>query len=472
LLTVLLAILAALTAARRMVTPLSRLSLATQRVAAGDFDPGVFTWIEAKSETESGNRLEQGPDRGSKSGAADEIGFLLNSFQDMTRALKKASLSAEQSRAALQAQGDYLETVLAKLSSGVLTVDARENVLRANRACREILGLPPLTGTDSAKPQTLDRLQAEAPWLQPFISAIRHQHRRGSPAWQQEIRIEREHSRLVLLARGSILYPDRATGGVAEDALAGQGQVIVFDDVTVLNQAQREAAWSEVARRLAHEVKNPLTPIRLAAERLQMKLASKLQGADAEMLERASATIIAQVEALRTLVDAFGDYASEPVLSRLPLQFDRLVAEVVALYQQGDAGSNFTLDLVSGPRGLLADGGRLRQLLHNLIRNAREASDPNPARIHLRSEVISMEGRPWLQFRIRDEGPGFPAAVLERPFEPYVTHKAGGSGLGLAISRKIVAEHEGRITLTNPPGGGAEVTLLLPLEPQRNPSQG
>ena len=219
-------------------------------------------------------------------------------------------------------------------------------------------------------------------------------------------------------------------------------------------------------------MKNPLTPIRLAAERLQMKLHSKLQGADAEMLERASATIIAQVEALRTLVDAFGDYASEPVLSRSPLQFDRLVAEVVALYQQGDASSNFTLDLVSGPPRLLVDGGRLRQLLHNLIRNAREAAGLNPARIHLCSQVITAESRPWLQFHIRDEGPGFPSAVLERPFEPYVTHKAGGSGLGLAISRKIVAEHDGRITLTNLPQGGAQVTVLLPLELDRASGQG
>lgn len=456
LLTVLLAILAALTAARRMVAPLSRLSLATHRVAAGDFDPGIFSHVE--------NAGSGTANRSRKARAEDEIGFLQSSFQDMTQALKKASLSAEESRAALQAQGDYLETVLAKLSSGVLTVDAEENILRANRACREILGLPPLTGTEAAEVRTLDELQAEAPWLQPFITAIRHQHRRGSPAWQQEIRIERERSRLVLLARGSSLYTDRAEGEGG-----GQGQVIVFDDVTVLNQAQREAAWSEVARRLAHEVKNPLTPIRLAAERLQMKLSGKLQGADADMLERASATIIAQVEALRTLVDAFGDYASEPVLSRLPLQFDRLVGEVVALYQQGDAGSNFTLELVSGPPGLQADAGRLRQLLHNLIRNAREAAGSGPARIHLKSEVIIVEGRPWLQCTIRDEGPGFPGAVLERPFEPYVTHKAGGSGLGLAISRKIVAEHEGRITLTNPPGGGAQVTLLLPLEAHRNP---
>ena len=457
LLTILLAILAALTAARRMVAPLSRLSSATQRVAAGDFDAGDFSATDANTGVF---------DRAVKAGAEDEIGFLLSSFHDMTQALKQASLSAEQSRAELQAQGDYLETVLANLSSGVLTVDAKENVVRANRACREILGLPPLTGVDSTANQSLETLQRQAPWLQPFIAAIRHQNRRGSSAWQQEIRMERERSRLVLLARGTNLQPPGTDGQPA-----GHGQVIVFDDVTVMNQAQREAAWAEVARRLAHEVKNPLTPIRLAAERLQMKLAGKLHGAEAEMLDRASATIVAQVEALRTLVDAFGDYASEPVLSRAPLKFDALVAEVVALYQEGDTTALFKLDLVPGPEGLLADGGRLRQLLHNLIGNAREVAGSTPASIHLSSQTISVENRSWLQFAIRDEGPGFPAAVLARPFEPYVSHKAGGSGLGLAISRKIVAEHDGRITLDNPPQGGARVTVLLPLEQHKFYSQ-
>jgi nitrogen fixation/metabolism regulation signal transduction histidine kinase len=241
------------------------------------------------------------------------------------------------------------------------------------------------------------------------------------------------------------------------------GQIVVFDDVTILNQAQREAAWAEVARRLAHEVKNPLTPIRLAAERLHMKLAGKLEATDQAVLERASNTIVSQVEALRRLVDAFGDYAQEPRLSRESIRLDELVREVVALYQQGDAGPQFTLDLCPGPAGLAADNGRLRQMLHNLIRNAREAGGENPVALEIHSRVVDDKGGSWLHLELQDNGPGFPAAVLQKPFEPYVTSKSHGSGLGLAICRKIVSEHNGRISIANRPGGGARVDIVLPL---------
>jgi len=439
LLTVLLAILAALTAARRMVAPLSRLSSATEQVAAGDFGRDV----------EAGER--------------DEIGFLVHSFNHMTQALKQASLSAEHSRAQLQAQGEYLETVLGNLSSGVLTLDARENIIRANRACREFLELPPALTPEAIAGTSLHSLELQAPYLEPLFSAIRQQSQRGRSVWQQEISLERGNSRLVLLARGSQLRPANPDGLSTE-----QGQVIIFDDVTVLNQAQREAAWAEVARRLAHEVKNPLTPIRLAAERLRMKLAGKLDPADHEMLDRASNTIVAQVEALRTLVDAFGDYAREPVLVRSTIQLDDLIREVVTLYQQGDAAASFTIQLCAGPAGLQADSGRLRQMLHNVLRNAMEAASPAAAEIFISGRVIALDSRDWMQLEIRDKGPGFPAAILDHPFEPYVTHKAGGSGLGLAICRKIVAEHDGRIAISNPADGGALVTILLPLEKHAN----
>jgi nitrogen fixation/metabolism regulation signal transduction histidine kinase len=245
----------------------------------------------------------------------------------------------------------------------------------------------------------------------------------------------------------------------------------VFDDVTVLNQAQREAAWAEVARRLAHEVKNPLTPIRLAAERLHMKLAGKLDAADNAVLERASNTIVSQVEALRKLVDAFGDYAQEPRLSREPIRLDELVREVVTLYQQGEAGLRFSLDLCPGPNGLAADSGRLRQMLHNLIRNAGEAGEERGVTLEIRSRVVSEArseagsntGSGWLQLELLDDGPGFPPSVLGKPFEPYVTSKARGSGLGLAICRKIVFEHDGRIAIANRPEGGARIEVMLPL---------
>lgn len=440
LLTILLAILAALNSARRMVSPLSRLSSATREVAAGDF----------------GREVAIGP--------RDEIGFLAESFNEMTQALKAASQAAEASRAELQAQGEFLEKVLANLSSGVLTLDEQGRMITANAACAQILGLPAglPTGLPHSRPvgQSLRQLQQTAPYLQPFVETIERQLGRDRSEWQQEIRLERPGAPLVLLMRGTRL-PLLSPPGAAPLS----GQVVVFDDVTILNQAQREAAWAEVARRLAHEVKNPLTPIRLAAERLHMKLAGKLEAADEAVLERAANTIVSQVEALRKLVDAFGDYAQEPRLSRESIRLDELVREVVTLYQQGDAGLRFTLDLCPGPPGLAADSGRLRQMLHNLIRNARDAGGDNPVILEIHSRVVEEKGGSWLHLELRDNGPGFPAAVLQKPFEPYVTSKSHGSGLGLAICRKIVSEHNGRIAIANRPDGGALVGVVLPLHP-------
>jgi nitrogen fixation/metabolism regulation signal transduction histidine kinase len=439
LLTVLLAMLAALNSARRMVSPLSELSTATREVAAGDF----------------GREVAAGP--------RDEIGFLVESFNQMTQALKSASQAAEASRAELQAQGEFLETVLANLSSGVLTLDESGRMITANAPSIEILGLPDDFAARQANSrpagQPLRALPEASPFLEPFVEAIEKQAGRGRGEWQQEIRLDRPGKPLVLLVRGTLLP---LLGPPAEAPL--YGQVIVFDDVTLLNQAQREAAWAEVARRLAHEVKNPLTPIRLAAERLHMKLAGRLEAADDALLKKASSTIVAQVEALRKLVDAFGDYAQEPRLSLEAIRLDELVRDVVTLYQQGDPSLQFSLDLCPGPSGLAADSGRLRQMLHNLVRNVSEARSGRSVSIAITSRIVEEKDGRWLELELLDDGPGFPPGVLQKPFEPYVTSKKHGSGLGLAICRKIVLEHEGRIAIANRPEGGARVTILLPLD--------
>jgi len=438
LLTILLAILAALHAARRLVSPLSSLSSATREVAAGDFGKEVA------------------------SSQRDEIGFLVESFNQMTQALMAASQEAEKSRARLQAQGEYLETVLGNLSSGVLTLDENTRIVTTNKACRQILELPRDTVDELGERETnglsLDRLSEFAPSLTPFVAAIAHQIDLDRSEWQQEIKIERPGTPLVLLMRGSRLPMITLPG---EEP--GHGYVVVFDDVTILNQAQREAAWSEVARRLAHEVKNPLTPIRLAAERLRMKLDGKLEPGDSAMLDKASSTIVSQVEALRKLVDAFGDYAQEPKLSLEPIRLDRLVREVVTLYQQGDSVLQFDLQLCDGPDGLAADSGRLRQLLHNLVRNSKEATSGEPVLVTISSEVIEKNGVPRLRLELWDNGPGFPDIVLQQPFEPYISNKGRGSGLGLAICRKIIAEHNGNISISNRPEGGALVSIDFPL---------
>ena len=427
LLTVLLAILAALNVSRRMVTPISKLAQATREIAAGDLT------YEIQAETR------------------DELGFLVQSFNEMTEALTAASEEAETSRDQLQSQSAHLETVLASLNAGVLTLDNNQMVVTANSAAEEILGMP----ADFFAGQSLPERVKSAPFLKPLAELIKQQMARGPADWQREVRLHAHGQTLVLLVRGSRLNSEIADVG---------GTVIIFDDVTMLNQAQREAAWAEVARRLAHEVKNPLTPIRLSAERLRMKLMSKLDSKDGDMLERATGTIVSQVEALRTLVDAFGDYAQGPQLERLPLALDELINDVVALYQHEDQRVQFQLKLIAGPPGLMADSVQIRQLLHNLVANSSEAvAKEEKAHVNIRTRLITQAGKRWLEMELTDRGPGYPQAVLEKPFEPYVTFKTNGSGLGLAICRKIVTEHDGRISIYNPTAGGACTTIILPI---------
>ena len=427
LLTVLLAILAALNVSRKLVTPISKLAQATREIASGDLTH------EVQVETR------------------DELGFLVQSFNEMTEALTSASQEAELSRGQLQSQSEYLETVLGGLTSGVLTVGDDQKVVTANAAATQILGVP--DGFFAG--QSLSERAEKAPLLAPLFELIWSQIGRGTAEWQREIRLQVHGQTLVLLVRGSRL------GKQISHAV---GSVIVFDDVTILNQAQREAAWAEVARRLAHEVKNPLTPIRLAAERLRMKLMSKLDEKDSKMLDSATGTIVSQVEALRELVDAFGDYAQGPQLVRAPIALDQLIKEVVALYQHEDQRVDFRLKLISGPPGLSADSGQIRQLLHNLVVNSSEAvAKDQQAEVSIRTRQITQAGKKWLELELSDRGPGYPAMVLEKPFEPYVTLKTNGSGLGLAICRKIVNEHDGRITIHNPTIGGACTTIILPI---------
>ena len=428
LLTVLLAILAALNVSRKLVTPISKLSQATRDIASGDLTQ------EVQAETR------------------DELGFLVQSFNEMTEALTSASQEAEHSRAQLQSQSEYLETVLGGLTSGVLTVDDNQKVVTANAAATQILSVP--DGFFVGK--NLSERAEKAPLLAPLFEMIWSQMSRGTSEWQREIRLQVHGQTLVLLVRGSRLGKEISHAG---------GSVIVFDDVTILNQAQREAAWAEVARRLAHEVKNPLTPIRLAAERLRMKLMSKLDGKDSTMLDSATGTIVSQVEALRELVDAFGDYAQGPQLARAPIILDQLIKDVVALYQHEDQRVTFRLKLIAGPPGLSADSGQIRQLLHNLVVNSSEAvAEDQQAVVNIRTRQITQAGKKWLELEVSDQGPGYPAKVLEKPFEPYLTFKTNGSGLGLAICRKIVSEHDGRITIYNPAIGGACTTIILPVD--------
>jgi len=420
LLTVLLAMLLAFNAARRLTRPVRDLALATEELTAGRF-PGELPVA-----------------------SRDELGFLVDSFNTMTR-----ELSA--SRRALEAQRRYLEVVLGRLSAGVLAVDGDGRLSAFNESAGRILRLD----TTGDRYATLDDLAERRADLKPLFDLIAVRGASSATDWRKEIQLGDSDQPLVLVCRGSDL-----------PAEAG-GQVVVFDDVTVLDQAQREAAWAEVARRLAHEVKNPLTPIQLAAERLQYKLEAELPPDQQQLLTKATTTIRAQVDTLKRLVDAFGDYARPSSLKREWLDPVDLVSEIVDFHASGEVPVRFHVDAEAPASPIFADVGRLRQILMNLVRNAQEAQPEGHPTLEISVTDAERDGRAGILIVLRDDGPGFSEEILQRAFEPYVTTKLRGTGLGLAIVRRIVEEHGGQIEISNladPRGTGARVSIWLPRE--------
>ena len=420
-LTVLLALFTAIAAAfilaRRLSAPLSILAEGTQAVAAGDFTPRQAIY------------------------SRDELGILTQSFNSMTRQLDDARRDTEMHRLEVEASRAYLESILSNLSAGVLVFDADFGLRKVNQGAQTIL---------DESFADLIALDVEAwPREQAFGQAILEAFKKhGEKEWQSQIPLDHgDGPPQMLLVRGSAL--PIATGG---------GYVVVFDDVTQLVAAQRSAAWGEVARRLAHEIKNPLTPIQLSAERLQLKFAEKLDGAEAEMLARSTQTIINQVQAMKRMVNEFSDYARLPPPELVPLDLNGLIGEVLGLYETSHA--IIRLDLSAGMPPVLGDPTQLRQIIHNLLRNAEEAQEgANEATI----DVVTRWQVDKAEFIVADRGPGFPPEIMKRAFEPYVTSKVRGTGLGLAIVKKIVDEHHGRIRIGNRQPNGAEVSIRLPL---------
>jgi len=425
LLSLLAAIWGAFVSIRRIVAPVRRLAEGTRAVAEGNYEKR----LPVKSK--------------------DELGFLVESFNAMTAKIARARDEAHISKVEVERQRAYLETVLANLSSGVMSFDGHLRLQTANLAADTILHIDVVGLINTPLPGL-----AEAyPHLGELMGFIGERLIREKP-WREEVHFNGPYGRQDLFCRGTPLF---------DVGRAWQGAVVVFDDVSALLQAQRRAAWGEVAQRLAHEIKNPLTPIQLSAERLKHKLSKSLGEADAEVLDRSTRTIVQQVEAMKSMVNAFAEYAKPSVINPQPVDLRLLIEEVVALYPS-QSGMEFTMVLEKNLPKVFADPVRMRQVLHNMIKNAQEAITPGvPGTMFINTHLTQVSGNAFVEILLRDDGPGIAPGQAERIFDPYVTTKTKGTGLGLAIVKKIIEEHGGSIHLDQTLQGGAGFVIRLPL---------
>jgi len=448
------AMMLALALGNQLARPLFLLAQGTMEVARGDYTP--------KREIRSN----------------DELGFLTQSFNAMTRQLSEARAAVERNRVALESSKAYLESILANLTAGVFVFDRQFRLTTANRGAERIFRQP----FDAHLNAPLEQIGVLAEFGAMIRKAFADREAAGGAGssdapdqghWQQQfaVPVVGEADPITLLVRGTRL---NQPGAMSPDDVQTAGYVVVFDDISDVISAQRSVAWGEVARRLAHEIKNPLTPIQLSAERLQMKLADKLTPGDADVLKRGATTIVNQVAAMKQMVDDFREYARTPPAVLVSLQLNDLVAEVLALYGIEEGKGPLKIELSDLPV-ILGDPTQLRQVVHNLLQNALDAvAETQNPRVLLETRKVEYgdpdadgKTRVAVRLTVSDNGPGFSARILTRAFEPYVTTKAKGTGLGLATVKKIVDEHGARIDIRNraKPGeegvAGAQISILF-----------
>ncbi|MCP3851323.1 MAG: HAMP domain-containing protein [Gammaproteobacteria bacterium] len=418
---ILSAVWAAFYSARRIASPIRDLAEGTKAVAEGEYHKPIPLLNN------------------------DDFGLLIQSFNKMVRRLSQTHNALEESHQQAKSQRDYLEAVLGNLSSGVISLSQSKEIRTSNPEASLILGI----NINDYHGVSFFQLVKDKPELESLIRWIMTSIQNRVKHWSEEVTLSESDGRKNLLCRGN--------------ALADGGYVIVIENVTSLVQAQRDAAWGEVARRLAHEIKNPLTPIQLSAERLRHKYLKTMNDKDAETLERLTSTIINQVDSMKEMVKAFSEYARMPELKMNPLDIESLLMEVVDLYRGSD---NLKISSKLNITGTLveADQGRLRQVFHNLIKNAREAvSEQDKSELFVETSLQEVNNQYWCLLELMDNGPGFPEDMLANIFDPYVTNKPKGTGLGLAIVKKIIEEHGGSIIAENVPDGGAKIIIRLPV---------
>jgi nitrogen fixation/metabolism regulation signal transduction histidine kinase len=425
LLSLLLAVYAAFFVARRLSEPVQNLVAGTRAVAKGDFD----------------TRLP--------AGERDEIGFLIDSFNDMIEQLAAARAEARRNEAQVENERANVEAILARLSTGVIALEKNLTIRTANQSAEELLNQP-FRGNEG---RFIEILASQNPALKQIVDTLQKHLEQGETEWREQLKVSMESGgREIVCSCTALPGTFRSRGGF----------VLVLDDITELLQAQRNAAWGEVARRLAHEIKNPLTPIQLSAERIRKKIMNSIDPVSGELLNRATQTIVQQVEAMRDMVNAFSEYARAPEMNLTALDLNALIRQIADLYPAQPRQPAVRLELDENLPLISVDAVRMRQVLHNLIRNSLEALENQAdAVVQISTAKAIHKKGSWIQILVEDNGPGLSTESRDKIFEPYVTTKAKGTGLGLAIVKKLVEEHGGEVTIDSEAGVGTCVRILL-----------
>ena len=420
------AVWAAFYSARKLSEPVKNLAEGTKAIAEGNYNTRLPV---------PGN---------------DELGFLVSSFNDMTDKISQARDSVKRSQQETESQRNFLETVLSRLSSGVIVFNKDGDLEKSNISANQILHVD----VESLEKKNISSLIEELPYLSDFFVCISSNIEEQLDEWREQITLSSETENLILMINGATLV---GTDG------ATSGYVIVFDEITALIRGQRDAAWSEMARRLAHEIKNPLTPIQLAAERLRHKYLASMNAADAEMLDRMTNTIIQQVDTMKEMVNSFSDYARSPEFNPEEIRLDLLIQEGRDLFSNTDNENEITVDVAPDLPLIRGDEKKLRQVFNNLLTNAIDANATGEKHhLIISAKGIIIDNNHMVEIRVKDNGPGIDAQVVNKLFEPYITTKQKGTGLGLAIVKKIIDEHSGTVWLENNNDNGACAVVRLP----------
>jgi len=407
------AVWAAFYSARKLAAPVKNLAEGTRAIADGDYS----TRLPVPSN--------------------DELGFLVASFNDMTDKISQARDTAKQSQHEAESQRTYLETILSRLSSGVMVINKDGYIEKVNISAAQILQL----NVENIEHKNISFLKEEHLNLSDFFESISHNIEERLDDWREQLSLSDQTGIQNLIINGAAL---------TESDGSPSGHVIVFDEITALIKGQRDAAWSEMARRLAHEIKNPLTPIQLAAERLRHKYLTKMDAADADMLDRMTNTIIQQVETMKDMVNDFSDYARSPEYNPEEIKIEHLIQQGLDLFTYAEEINKIETEIEINLPTIIGDEKKLRQVFNNLLTNAIDANSANNDNyLKVSAKKVDIDGNDMLEIRIIDSGMGIDASVANNLFEPYITSKQKGTGLGLAIVKKIIDEHSGKVWLEN-----------------------